>query len=110
MKIHKLNQMTRGWFVGAFQPTAFHANEVEVGVKYYEAGDKETLHHHKIATEITLILNGTVQMCGAEYSSGDIIVLSPGEATDFAALSDVTTVVVKIPGALDDKYLGSSNA
>ena len=33
------------------------------------------------------------------------IKINPGQSTDFKALTDVTTVVVKIPGANDDKYL-----
>mgnify|MGYP004635474661 CR=1 FL=1 len=37
--------------------------------------------------------------------AGDIIVMEPNEATDFECLQDGTTnVVVKIPGANNDKY------
>ena len=40
------------------------------------------------------------------YSSGDIVVIEPGESTDFRVLSEkCTTCVVKIPGAPNDKYL-----
>ena len=39
------------------------------------------------------------------WKSGDIIVLEPGEATDFEAITDAINVVVKVPGALGDKYL-----
>lgn len=30
--------------------------------------------------------------------------MEPGDVTDFQALTDVINVVVKIPGANDDKY------
>lgn len=44
-------------------------------------------------------------MNGTEYASGDIIVMEPGEATDFECLEDGTTnVVIKYPGANNDKY------
>ena len=33
------------------------------------------------------------------------IVIEPGEATDFRALTDATNVVVKVPGALNDKFI-----
>ena len=105
MKYAKLDDMTKGWFVGQFTPTAFHTEECEVAVKRYVKGEKEPEHFHKIATEITLILSGDVKMLGKKWSSGDIITLSPGEATSFEALSDVTTVVVKVPSVLGDKYL-----
>ena len=43
-------------------------------------------------------------MNGKTLGNGDIITIPPGEATDFKALTDVTTVVVKVPSSKDDKY------
>lgn len=106
MKLFKLKDMIRGWFVGNFEPSAFKTNAVEVGVKEYKKGDYEELHHHKIATELTLIISGRVKMSGQIYQKGDIVMIYPGEASDFEALEDSTTVVVKVPGANDDKYFG----
>jgi len=105
MKQDRLDQMVKGWFVGAFQPTAFSTDACEVAVKYYKAGDCEGAHYHKVATEITLVLSGKVSMLEKSWSDGDIITISPGEATAFQALTDAVTVVVKVPGALDDKFL-----
>lgn len=80
-------------------------NDVEVAVKSYNKGDYETRHYHKIATELTVIISGRVRMNGIEYGKGDIIVMEPNEATDFECLEDGTqNVVVKIPGANNDKY------
>ncbi|MFH7766365.1 cupin domain-containing protein [Acinetobacter sp. BSP-28] len=97
--------MVKGWFVGAFTPTAYSTDACEVAVKHYVAGDKESTHYHKIATEITMVLSGRIRMCDKEWGAGDIIVLSPGEITDFEALTDAINVVVKTPGVLNDKYL-----
>jgi quercetin dioxygenase-like cupin family protein len=105
MKVFKLNDMTRGWFVGNFEPTSFKTKACEVGYRSYLAGDKEAKHVHKIATELTLITEGVVRMNGIEYKKGDIIVLSPGDETDFEAVTDATNMIVKIPGVPDDKYL-----
>ena len=105
MKHFKLNDMAKGWFVGAFNPTAYSTEACEVAVKSYKAGEKEALHYHKVATEITLILSGRVYMAGQEWGEGDIVVLEPDEPTDFEALTDAVNVVVKIPGVLDDKFL-----
>ena len=101
----RLGDMVKGWFVGGFEPTALKTDACEVAVKNYSAGEKEDAHYHKIATEVTLILSGRVRMLDQEWCAGDIVVLSPGEVTDFEALSDSTNVVIKVPGALDDKYL-----
>jgi quercetin dioxygenase-like cupin family protein len=106
MQLLKLMDMTRGWFVGDFTPTALATQAVEVGLKFYRAGQREDRHYHKIAREITVIQQGRVQMNGREFSAGDIVVIEPLESTDFVALDDTVTLVVKVPGAVDDKYLG----
>lgn len=106
MERYRLDDMTRGWFVGDFTPTALATRAAEVGIKHYRAGDREARHYHKIAQEITVIQSGRVQMNGVEYASGDIVVINPMESTDFVVLEDTVTLVVKVPGAVDDKYLG----
>lgn len=105
MKHHRLDDMTGGWFVGDFSPCASRSAEAEVGVKRYPAGAKEKKHFHKVATELTLILSGTVRMFDRVWQAGDIITVEPGEATAFEALSDAVTVVVKTPSVPSDKYL-----
>jgi quercetin dioxygenase-like cupin family protein len=52
-----------------------------------------------------VILDGFAEMSGTVYSAGDIIKIEPNKSTDFKALSDLKTVVVKIPGAKNDKYI-----
>ena len=99
MKLKKLDDMTKGWFVGNFEPSVLRTNDVEVAVKKYSEGDFEETHYHKIATEITLILSGRAFMFEREFVEGDIVVVEPGDATSFRAITDVVTVVVKHPGA-----------
>lgn len=105
MKTARIENMVRGWFVGNFTPTLYRTEAVEVAVKRYCAGDKEQAHYHKIATELTVIVSGRVRMNGKEYAGGDIVVMEPGDVTDFEALTDAVNVVVKLPGASCDKYL-----
>ena len=105
MLIRKINDMTKGWFIGNFEPTMYRTNDVEVAVKRYKRGDREEKHYHKIATEITVVVEGRVRMFDQVFDAGTIIVVEPGEATDFEALEDTINTVVKIPGANNDKYL-----
>ena len=105
MVLNKLNDMFRGWVVGNFEPSLYKTDDVEVAVKNYKAGDYEEKHYHKIATEITVIAKGRVEMNGIEYSSGDIITIEPNEATDFKVLEDTITMVVKLPCVKNDKYI-----
>lgn len=105
MKRDKLDRMIKGWFVGDFSPTVAPSEHVEVGVKTYKAGDEDTAHFHKVATEITCVIEGQVEMCGETLGKGDIIEIEPGEKNTFKAITDATLVVVKLPCAKDDKYL-----
>lgn len=100
-----LNDMVGGWLIGNFEPSLLKTNEVEVAVKRYKAGDYDSLHYHKIGTEYTVIVSGQVEMSGQIYYENDILIINPLDATDFRAITDAITVVVKIPGASDDKYL-----
>ncbi len=105
MKIGKLRDMKRGWFIGDFEPSLLKTRDCEVAVKSYRHGDHEGKHFHKIATEFTVIIQGKVRMFNQVFSAGDIVVCEPGDATDFEALDDTVNVVVKVPGASQDKYL-----
>lgn len=104
MKTSKLADMKGGWFVGDFLPTCYKFTECEVACKYYKKGDSEKRHTHKVATEITVIASGHVIMNNIEYHDSDIILIEPGESTDFHVLEDTITIVVKIPSVRGDKY------
>lgn len=104
MKVHKIKDFYKGWFIGNFEPSLIKTNDVEVGYKQYKEGDAEGIHYHKIATEITILIEGEVVMNDVHYYPGDIIVIEPNESTNFYCLTDVKTLVVKFPGPNDDKY------
>jgi len=107
MKVSKLNDFFKGWVVGNFEPSLFKTDDFEVAVKSYKKGDYEPKHYHKVATEITIITKGRVVMNFEVYNEGDVIVMEPGEATDFRATNDVTTTVIKFPCVEGDKYLSN---
>ena len=104
MEKYSLNDMFKGWFIGNFEPTLHKTDDFEVAIKSYLEGSVENRHTHKVATEFTVIVSGVVEMNGVEYSSNDIIVIKPGESTDFKCITPVTTVVVKTPCVKNDKY------
>lgn len=105
MKSLKLENMVKGWFIGDFAPTAVATQACEVAVKKYKSGDCEDAHYHRVATEVTVVVSGHIKMAGKDWYEGDIVVLYPNEETDFLSVTDSITVVVKYPGALNDKYI-----
>ena len=54
----------------------------------------------------TIILSGRVKMNGQFFSEGQIVHVKPSEATDFLALENTTTLVIKSPSVTKDKYDG----
>ena len=99
-----LGFMKKGWFIGPFSPTVFNTDQFECAVKRYTAGEHEASHVHRVAIEFTVIVEGTVRMNGITYERDAILEFPPGEATDFEAVTDVVTVVVKVPAVPGDKY------
>jgi quercetin dioxygenase-like cupin family protein len=106
MKHARLTDMVKGWFVGDFEPSALRSKDFEVAVKHYRAGDHEDEHYHRVGIEVTLVVSGSVAMMGRTWGAGDIIVVEPGEATSFTAITDATNVVVKVPSIVGDKVPG----
>lgn len=104
MKLSRIEDFIRGWFIGNFEPSLFKTNDVEVAYKTYKTGDREKKHYHKIATEISIVTKGKVMMNGLEYIKGDIIIMEPFDVADFSVIEDAENIVVKIPGVNNDKY------
>jgi len=105
MRRFDLREMTGGWFIGNFVPTAVQSKEFEVTVRKYRLGDREQRHFQLTATEVTVIIEGHARMGDQMLNANDIIVLDPQESYDFEALSDVTLVAVKFPSIPNDKVL-----
>jgi mannose-6-phosphate isomerase-like protein (cupin superfamily) len=105
MTVHKLDDMVRGWFVGDFEPVVHRTSDVEVAVKTYTAGEAEARHLHRVATEVTAVVSGSVRMDGVDLQAGDVVEIRPGQPSDFLALTDAVVVAVKLPAVPGDKYL-----
>lgn len=106
MKLLNLKNYTGGWIVGNFDPSIIKTEDFEVSVKRYNKGDYEKSHVHKVAQEITVIVQGAAKMNGSTYRADDVVVIDKNEATDFEVLEDNTiTCVVKVPSVMGDKYV-----
>jgi len=105
MNVFDLKDFKGGWFVGDFIPTLHPTTDFEVCIKRYKAGDHDQKHVHNLAVEYTVVVEGIVEMSGVKYHADDVIEIGKGEATDFTAITDAITCVVKIPCVVGDKHL-----
>ena len=108
MRKFNIEEMTKGWFVGDFEPTVVKTSLCEVGIKRYKSGDVESPHYHKKAIELTVVVEGRISMNEIEFSSGDIVLIDKNEIVEFKAIEDSITVVYKSGSFKGDKYLVES--
>ena len=105
MKIHKLSDMKSGWFVGAFEPTAYYTENVEVNYRTHPKGEVWDTHYHTIVTEVNLLIRGKMTLQGQELNSGDIFIIEPWEITNPEFLEDCEIICVKMPSSNDKQVV-----
>lgn len=105
MKVQKLDKMTRGWFIGDFEPSVFKTKDFEVGIMNHPKGQIWQAHYHAIATEYNVLLSGKMRICNTDLEAGDIFVIEPNEVADPIFYEDCTIICVKVPSSSKDKFL-----
>ena len=105
MKLAKLSEFTNGWFLGNFNPSLFKNEDFEVCVKNFKKGDFEAAHFQRVATEVTVVLSGSVRMGDHILQVDDILTIYKDEVCDFEALSDCKVLGIKFPSLPEDKVL-----
>ena len=104
MRLLKLSDMTDGWFVGGFEPTAYFTKDFEVNYRLHPKGQFWETHYHTDVTEINLLIRGKMTIQDQEINSGDIFVIEPRDITDPIFLEDCEIICVKTP-SLNDKVV-----
>jgi quercetin dioxygenase-like cupin family protein len=105
MKIFDLEKdFVRGWVVGAFENPILQTDNFEVCIKRFKAGEEENSHYHKLTTEITIVISGTIEMCGKRFKANSVIVLEPNEVSSFKCIEDATTCAIRNGSYTKDKY------
>ncbi len=104
MKFYKLENFTRGWVVGNFEPSIMRTKDFEFAVQNFKAGEKHEKHVHKIAREISIVVSGEFTLNGRAVAAGEVIDVEPGDAVEFICVKDGATAVIKTPSVMGDKY------
>ena len=104
MKIYKLSDMVRGWFIGDFEPSVCRTKGFEVGVLTHKKNENWAEHYHKIATEYNVLLMGKMSINGVVIEIGDIFVLEPNQTALPVFMEDCTVLCIKVPSVIGDKY------
>jgi quercetin dioxygenase-like cupin family protein len=104
MKIQKLDNMHRGWFIGHFDPSVLKTEDFEVGLLTHKKGEVWPKHYHAVATEYNVLVSGSMTIGGNDIVPGDIFILEPNEVAEPVFHEDCLIVCVKTPSVKGDKY------
>ena len=105
MKIYKIKDMHKGWFIGDFEPSVLKTKKCEVAIKFHPAGEKWDIHYHKEVCEYNYLIQGEMNMCGNDLVAGDIFIVNPYEIANPHFYTDCTIVTVKVPSKIGDKFI-----
>jgi len=105
VEIVKMDTMTRGWFIGNFEPSVLKTSNFEVGYLQHKKGERWDFHYHKIATEYNYLIRGEMRINGKIIKPGDIFIFRPDYMTDPEFLQDCELICVKTPSVPGDKYI-----
>ena len=104
MKLHRIENMIGGWFIGDFEPSAYKTNSFEVCFKKHFKGELWPVHYHKEVVEVNYLIRGEMSVQGVKLTAGDVFVIEKNEIADPIFFTDCELVVVKAPSIAGDKY------
>lgn len=105
--ISHLDEFTRGWLFGDFQPALVRTTAFEVCLTRHAKGELGQPHFHAESTEYNVIVSGRALVSGCELGSDAIFVYCAGEVCDVTFLEDTTLLVVRMPSKPHDKVIVS---
>jgi len=105
MQVFNVDNLIGGWFCGAFKETAYHTTACEVAFKTHTAGEHWPAHYHVQADEINYLILGQMEINNQLLVAPVIFVITKGEISSPKFVTDVTLIVVKVPGVLGDKII-----
>lgn len=105
MKISRIEDTEKGWFIGDFPKAAFQSKDFEVSWRIHPAGQVWDLHYQENSYEINLLISGEMILNGTRLISGDVFILDPYEITDVNFIKECSIVCVKTPSLPNDKIV-----
>lgn len=105
MKVDRIDNMFRGWFIGDFEPSIYRTKEFEVSYMRHQKGERWAPHYHRECVEINYLIRGSMTIQGRLLSAGDLFMFDKGEVADPIFHEDVELIVVKTPSIPNDKHI-----
>ena len=104
MKFYNIKDMTRGWFIGNFEPSVLKTEKFEVGILTHKKDEDWPKHFHKEAVEYNCLIEGKMLINDMLIEPGTIFVIEQNEVSKPKFIEDCKLVVIKTPSVIGDKY------
>ena len=104
IQFHKLSDMTRGWFIGDFEPSILKRKDIEIAVMDHKKGELSLSHVHRVATEYNVLLSGKLLINNIIIEPNTIFVIPNNLLTRAVFLEDCRVLCIKTPSLPTDKY------
>lgn len=95
----------RGWFIGHFKESIIQTDHLEVGRLKHEKGHIHQNHYHSEATEINVLLKGSMSINNRKIIQGDVFTLHKNQIVCPIFDEDCELLCVKVPSIKNDKYI-----
>jgi choline kinase len=102
-KIATTENMVRGWFIGDFLPSILRTQEFEVGFGDHFVNQKWPYHIHDDMEEYNYVLEGSLQLSGIDYHTGDFFMFERGTPAIPSFATHCKIVCIKSPSVRGDK-------
>ena len=93
--------MTRGWFIGKFEPSVYKNENFEVGVLEHKKNEKWDFHCHDKTLEINVLLSGKMIINEEEILPNEIFIFEPKMLSVPKFIEDSKILCIKIPSHKD---------
>lgn len=104
MKKYSLEDFTRGWIIGNFEPSLVKTEDFEIGILKHKKNEYWPKHFHKLADEYNVLLDGKMSINGELINKNEIFLIEKNETVKPEFLEDCVVLVIKIPSVIGDKY------
>ena len=104
VKKSKLENMTRGWLIGNFEPSILKTDLFEVGYLKHPKGQVWPPHLHKDADEYNIVIKGLLSINNEMINQGEVFIIPKNMLTSAKFLEDCEILCIKVPSNTKDKY------
>lgn len=110
MRIEHIDNFTKGWFIGNFDPSLKRTENFEIAYHKHPHGYECVPHYHKITTEYNYVISGRIQLLNHAtkithtVNAGDLFIIYPREIFSAKVIWATELIVVRDGSYPNDKY------